>query len=266
MDNNKFDADSYYGNSNNNGYYGQNNNNNDNENNNKNNNKSNSNYDDLFKSYGEDGKIAKKKKKREKQSKGEKKSWKIIVIIVLLLMIFACVGVLAYTNRDKIKNIIDPDKNVAIDVQVQDSNIAMIVGNTQKLRYIMTNSNDVKLLTFASSDTSVAKVDSEGNIKAVGAGQAIISVSYMGEKGKITKTCYVTIKNVAVTENQPVVTKSADEIRKEAEETRKKQIEEDTKKMQQRAKEIAEAENRKHAEEAAKKSAEAAAAAQNKNK
>lgn len=244
---NKFDTDNYYGKSNesngyygnNNGYYG-------------NSSKSNSSYDDVFNSYSDDNsKLNKNKKKKEKKSSNNNGtgSWKKIVIVILLAIIVAGVGVLAYMSRDKIKSFIDPDKDVSITVDVLDSNLSMVVGDTRKLNYKMTNSSDVSLLTFASSNNSVAKVDKEGNIKAVGAGQAIISVSYMGEKGKVTKTCYLSITNVsgASPTSTPLITQE------QVNQMKQDSIEESKKTAEEKAREAA----RKAAETAAKNAAEA---------
>ena len=183
MDNNDFDVDSYYGN-NSNGYSR-----------NYNNSSSPSDsYDEVFKSYSDDN----KKRKHKKKNRDNKGIVKKILIIILILAIIGCIGFIIYRYKDEIIEIVEPKKNPIIEVEVLDSNLSLIVGDTRKLNYKMTNSEDVSLLTFASSNTTVAKVDKEGNIKAIGAGDAIISVSYMGEKGKVTKTCYVTIKNVNV--------------------------------------------------------------------
>ena len=182
--NNDFDVDSYYDN-NSNGYS-----------NNSNYNKSSNSYDEVFKSYSDNNKKIKlKKKNKNKDNKGIIKK---LLIIIFLLVIIGGIGYLIYKHKDEIIEIVEPKKNPIIEVEVLDSNLSLIVGDTRKLNYKMTNSEDVSLLTFASSNTTVAKVDKEGNIKAIGAGDAIISVSYMGEKGKVTKTCYVTIKNVDV--------------------------------------------------------------------
>lgn len=72
----------------------------------------------------------------------------------------------------------------------------MYVGDTYRLGYVITPTNAAnKDVTWSSSNTSVVTVDSTGLIKAVGVGQAIITVKT--SDGTLSATCTITVKQKA---------------------------------------------------------------------
>lgn len=72
----------------------------------------------------------------------------------------------------------------------------MYVGDTYRLGYVITPTNAAnKEVTWSSSNTAVATVDATGLIKAVGVGQAIITVKT--SDGSLTASCTITVKQKA---------------------------------------------------------------------
>ena len=125
--------------------------------------------------------------------------------------IFAVGAIILYKSKDDIIDIINrSNDNVNIEVVLMDSNLDLIVGDEKKLNYQMVNFTDISLLTFASSNTSVAKVDKEGKVKAIAAAEVDISVTYKNESGNVIKKCHVVIKNTDVNKIQvtPIPTSS----------------------------------------------------------
>ncbi|QHQ62755.1 hypothetical protein Ana3638_19865 [Anaerocolumna sedimenticola] len=90
-----------------------------------------------------------------------------------------------------------------ITVQVSTSGIVldettktMDVGDTVRLGYVITPTNAAnKNVTWSSSNTTVATVDSSGLVKAVAPGQAVITVKT--SDGSLSATCTITVKQKA---------------------------------------------------------------------
>ncbi len=81
-------------------------------------------------------------------------------------------------------------QNITLDT----TSITLNTPNSKKVNATVTPSNATnKILTWSSSNTSVATVDSAGNIKAVGQGSATITVK---SNNNISKTVSVTVKSV----------------------------------------------------------------------
>lgn len=99
--------------------------------------------------------------------------------------------VMLYTN-DEAGEVIDVE-NVSLDR----NSLNLEVGDTGALSATVTPGNATKkVLVWRSSNTGVAEVDSNGNVKAVGAGDAVITVS--SKNGK-TATCSVHVTGRPVT-------------------------------------------------------------------
>lgn len=207
-DDNDFDINNYYGagNYNDDGYESNRNNQN------------RSSYDDVFRSYSSDN-IVDNKKRKEKNRRRDYSNkntsggniWVKIIVVVILTAIFVVGGIILFKSKDEIIDIINPsDDKPNIEVVLTDTNLSLIVGDERKLNYQIVNSDDVSLLTFTSSDPSVVKVDKEGNIKVLAAGEADILISYKSESGNVTKKCHIVAKNTDVNEIQvtPIPTSS----------------------------------------------------------
>ncbi|MCD7723222.1 MAG: Ig-like domain-containing protein, partial [Clostridiales bacterium] len=81
-------------------------------------------------------------------------------------------------------------------VELSSSSIKISAGKTKTLSATLTPSNSTDSLTWTSSDTSVAKVNSNGKITAVAPGTATIKVKT--SSGQVAK-CKVTVKEVQST-------------------------------------------------------------------
>ena len=86
----------------------------------------------------------------------------------------------------------------ATGVTISETSLSLVVGNTTKLSATVnptdaTNSS----VSWSSSDKSVATVDSNGNITAVAAGEAKITVK--SSDGGYTASCTVTVKSPSAT-------------------------------------------------------------------
>lgn len=70
---------------------------------------------------------------------------------------------------------------------------SMKIGSTQKIVSIL-NQDTIDLANFASSDTSVVKVQSNGEIKAVGTGISTLTYTYLDDEGNEKEVyCYVEV-------------------------------------------------------------------------
>ena len=96
-----------------------------------------------------------------------------------------------------------PESGVSVtSVTLNKSALELTVGNTETLTAIVAPANaDDKTVTWSSSVTSVATVDSNGKVTAIAAGTAIITVT-TNDGGK-TDTCEVTVTESAVA---PIIT------------------------------------------------------------
>ncbi len=103
----------------------------------------------------------------------------------------------AKSNNNKVATSIVTVSNPIVEVQNITLDVTSVVLNTpnsKKVNATVTPTNAAnKTLTWSSSNTSVATVDSNGNIKAVGQGSAIITVK---SNNNISKTISVTVKSV----------------------------------------------------------------------
>ena len=83
-------------------------------------------------------------------------------------------------------------------VSLNKSETTMTIGNTEKLTATINPSNATnKNVTWESDKPEIVKVDNEGNIEAVGVGEAVITVKTVD--GNKTAQCRVTVKGIAVT-------------------------------------------------------------------
>lgn len=116
---------------------------------------------------------------------------KVISVMMVVLMLFATVSV-AFTSSAATKKV--------TKVKLNKTSLTMYTTQTVKLKATISPSNaSNKKVTWKSSNTKVATVDSKGNVKAVKKGTATITCTAKdGSKKKAT--CKVTVnKKVAVT-------------------------------------------------------------------
>jgi len=97
--------------------------------------------------------------------------------------------------------IVEPPKSIAVTgVTLNKSSITLLKGNKSKLSFTIKPSNATNTaVTWSSSNTKVAKVDTNGNVTAIGKGTATITVKT--KDGYKTATCKVTV-------NDPIKVKS----------------------------------------------------------
>lgn len=83
-------------------------------------------------------------------------------------------------------------------VSLNKASMSLVIGGTERLTATVTPSNATnKNVTWSSSNTSVATVDSNGNVSAINVGTAVITVKT--EDGGKTATCNVTVNPITVT-------------------------------------------------------------------
>ena len=83
-------------------------------------------------------------------------------------------------------------------VNLNKTSMSLLIGGTERLTATVTPSNATnKNLTWSSSNTSIATVDSNGNVSAIKVGTADITVKT--EDGGKTATCAVTVNPISVT-------------------------------------------------------------------
>ena len=188
---NNFDSNNYYGNSN--PYTSNDNfvNNSYGNNNYGNNNYGNNSYNNSYNNYSS--------RPNRYQNKGNNNS-KIMIklIIAAILVIIVIIGlILLFSSGGENANDNSSNENTnKIAVQLFDTNLTLTVGEQRKLQYSISNNGNSSLLKFSSSDASIVSVDSEGNINAIAAGSATISITYDGENGQDIKSCNITVNNI----------------------------------------------------------------------
>ncbi|SDA63399.1 Ig-like domain-containing protein, partial [Methanobrevibacter millerae] len=70
---------------------------------------------------------------------------------------------------------------------------SLFVDDTAQITYNLTPCDAVGIIKFTSNDTSVVEVDQDGNIKAIGEGKAIITVTFEGSKNYTASSTNVTL-------------------------------------------------------------------------
>lgn len=177
-------------------------------------NNSNNDYNDFYTSFNQDedddSKKKKSKVKKEKNKKFERKETKeeadysdfygkddyeevdnsnkdyskiikigviILLVIVLIILIIVIFG----------------GKSVKGDIELTNDNINITVGNSDYISYRIVDTEGDVTSTFISSDESVAIVDENGKVTAVGDGEATITVKYTIEGKTRQKKCKVVV-------------------------------------------------------------------------
>lgn len=87
----------------------------------------------------------------------------------------------------------------ATDVQVTPNQLDLKLGQQATLRAAVMPSYVTQVVSWTSSDASVATVDSEGHVTACGVGQATITATTT-EAAQLTATCQVSVSPVLITE------------------------------------------------------------------
>ena len=232
-----------------------------------NNNQSNNKYDNVFNSYNNGS----NNRGNFNRQKPKKNYGKIIAKILMIIFILAIIGGLGFGGYYLVnKYIINRE---VVEVELVNRSLELEVGQTKKIGYNLKGSDDVKLITFESTDTNVATVDEVGNVTAVNAGLATILLKYKSKGGKNSVACTIKV-NAAPTPTPipaesptPVATnKTYEELLKEQQNNTRNNYSKSSKEQADAAIKKAQEEGRKKAEEAAKKMAEEAAKkAQQKN-
>ena len=89
-----------------------------------------------------------------------------------------------------------PKPAVKLSVSLNNTSVSMTVGNTQTLKATV-SPNGTKV-SWSSSDNSVAKVDSNGKVTAVGAGSATITATITSGGNTAKATCKVTVSKPSI--------------------------------------------------------------------
>ena len=106
-------------------------------------------------------------------------------------------------NSNKTSNVVNTSNNTNVGVtgvRLNESNISMLVGQTKNITYTITPSNAAnKKVTFSSSNTSVATIDSNGKITAKAVGTTNITVKTKDGGKSATGKLTVVAKSIPVT-------------------------------------------------------------------
>lgn len=110
---------------------------------------------------------------------------KVLAIVLSMVLILGLTLPAAAISTIKLKSI-----------KLENSRISMRTGETDQLRVTFSPVNtSQKLLKYSTSNKNVVSVDREGNIVAVSAGKAVITITSYTDK-KVTAKCNVTISKV----------------------------------------------------------------------
>lgn len=133
------------------------------------------------------------------------KTRKVIVLLsMVLLMGIAVVLVMNTRSSESFAAVTAKVNPVTGVITIRAEKRKLTVGETTKANIKIEKSyGTIKRVDFLSSNTNVATVDSEGNIKAVGKGIAKITV-YATRNTKIRKCCMIYVKDVDLKNPQNV--------------------------------------------------------------
>lgn len=119
--------------------------------------------------------------------------WISTLVTLFTFSFVACGGGDSGPNSEPVNPTPIPSKVTVTGVTLNKTNLSLVEGGTETLSATVTPSNATnKNVTWSSSDTSIAKVDSNGKITAVAAGTATITVTTAD--GNKKATCTVTVK------------------------------------------------------------------------
>ena len=112
--------------------------------------------------------------------------WVLIIVIILIFLM------LIFGNSSKSNNKVDNKINVSLSSQTE----TISVNNTKQLK-VTVNENNNRInnpdIIWTSSDSSVAIVDTNGNIRGLKEGTATITATYKDKDESYTSTCNVTV-------------------------------------------------------------------------
>ena len=84
-------------------------------------------------------------------------------------------------------------KKTHTEITPNEEIIHLFIGDESKINYILNPENSIGDITFSSSNPSLVSVDSNGKIKALGEGSAIITISFSGSENFEASTASVNI-------------------------------------------------------------------------
>ncbi len=85
------------------------------------------------------------------------------------------------------------ESNEIEKIEIENDNIALIVGGSEIINITTTPLVEASELSFSSSNKKIATVDSEGEVTAKKTGTCVITIS--SKDGSVSVKCYITVKN-----------------------------------------------------------------------
>ena len=110
---------------------------------------------------------------------------KIIVASALFVILIILIIVLIVTGNKKVTG----------DIELSNSDITINIGDSGYISYKVINTESSVISTFTSSNPSIATVSNEGEIKGMGIGDAVITISYTIDNVTKEKKCNVKVNN-----------------------------------------------------------------------
>lgn len=105
-------------------------------------------------------------------------------------------------------------KVIETKITPQKKEISLMIGEKSKINYTISPSNAVGDVTFTSNDTSVIKINKNGNIEAIAKGQATITIKFSGSKNYAPSNASVMVmagkENAVLTAQNITVTYNAE--------------------------------------------------------
>ena len=116
---------------------------------------------------------------------GNKKyNFKIILIIALAIIFLLLIFILIFAG-----------KKVRGDIELTKTDISLNIGEKEYISYKIIDTESSVTSTFESSNTSVALVDNNGEIRALDIGEAVITIHYTIDGVTRNKKCNVKVNN-----------------------------------------------------------------------
>ena len=150
-------------------------------------------YDDFFRYQEVNGSDSDIEDEPDLETENKKESRGKLGLVIILLLVLVVLGILFVRSLNKKEEEI---KEVEPVVNITTEIIEINEGEEKKIEYTLSDFKDDPKLSFVSSDTTIATVDTEGLVKGLKAGNTNIIMSYFIKEVSYQKEIKITIKEV----------------------------------------------------------------------
>jgi len=137
----------------------------------------------------------------DRDKKNNKKK-KIILFIVLFLIFLVSVAIIVFLLVGNNNDNPAPTPTPIPSITLSATDFELNVGSSKNITYTVENDNGNVVVTWSSSDKSVATVTENGTVKGIKDGSAIITASYTIDGVEYKETCSIKVKKKQTTQTK----------------------------------------------------------------